>query len=96
MICASSNRVVEYRRELVGKRENCLKIVPDDYPVRIDKEYTFKDHTVLEGSFDTPFVHCIPDLLPKEIRQATYEQFQNDSLINTLNIIFYFLLGFSF
>lgn len=65
-----NKRVVAYRREIVGKRENCLKLVNNDYPVRIDKEYNFKDHTVIEGSFDTPFVHCIPDLLPKEIRRA--------------------------
>ncbi len=30
----------------------------------------FEDHTLIEGSFTTPFVKYIPEIIPEEIRKA--------------------------
>jgi hypothetical protein len=34
---AGLNKIVTYRRNWVGNRETCNKLVPNDYPVNIDK-----------------------------------------------------------
>jgi hypothetical protein len=67
------SKIVEYRRQWVGKRENCLKLIPKEYPVQLDKELDFKTHHIVEGSFLTPFVHHIPELFPEETKRAKFQ-----------------------
>lgn len=66
-------KIVEYRRKWVGKKETCLNLVNSDYPIEIEKEYKFKDHTIYDCSFLSPFTQCISDLMPPEIHKAKFQ-----------------------
>ncbi|CAF0705577.1 unnamed protein product [Brachionus calyciflorus] len=67
------SKIVKYRREIVGKRDACLKFLSDDYPVKIEKELELKESTVLEGSFLSPFTNMIPELMPEETRHCKFQ-----------------------
>lgn len=67
------NKIVNYRRNWVGNRETCAKLVPSDYKTTIDKEFAFSDHTILEGSFPTPFVNHIPELIPDPSKTCRFQ-----------------------
>lgn len=67
------NKIVDYRRNYVGKRDTCLNLLDYDYKVHIDEEFKFKDHTVLNGHFESPLVNYIPDLMPEEIRSCKFQ-----------------------
>lgn len=76
---------MDYRRNWVGKREACEKLVPDDYPVEITKEINLKESTIIEGSFLSPFANFIPDLMPEETRRAKYIKI--DEIVLTLKLV---------
>lgn len=42
-------RIVDYRRDWVGKRDKCLELVPKDYPVKIDKVFRINHHFSYNG-----------------------------------------------
>jgi hypothetical protein len=44
--------------------------VPEDYDVTIEKEYKFKDHSIIEASFITPFAHHMPEAMPDEVKRC--------------------------
>lgn len=71
--CKELSKIVEYRRKCVSKRDECLQLVSDDYPVEIEKEYKFKDHTIYDGSFLSPFAHKLADFIPKEVQRAKFQ-----------------------
>ncbi len=61
---------MHYRRTIVGSRDKCNDLVPSGYPVTIDKELKFKDHSIIEGSFLSPFNQFCDDLIPTEVKTA--------------------------
>ncbi|KAJ4452114.1 hypothetical protein ANN_03631, partial [Periplaneta americana] len=60
-------------KEKVTNREQCFKLVPNDYPVTISKEEEYSDCKILEGHFLSPFVTNLPGIVPKESETAHFQ-----------------------
>ncbi|KAM9329360.1 LOW QUALITY PROTEIN: protein ABHD18 [Gastrophryne carolinensis] len=65
-------RIFEFRK-IIGNRAKCQYLVPNDYPVHIDKVEEQTDCKILDGHFTSPLVHYVPDVMPSE---AVIAQFQ--------------------
>ncbi|XP_076446925.1 protein ABHD18-like [Babylonia areolata] len=65
-------RIFEFRK-IMSDREQCRNLVPNDYPIHIDKEYPDGDCRILEGHFTSPFTHHLPGIMPKEVETATFQ-----------------------
>ncbi|KAJ1217033.1 hypothetical protein NDU88_004630 [Pleurodeles waltl] len=60
-------------RKLIGDREKCKHLVPDDYPLYIDKVEEQIDCKILDGHFISPFSHYVPDVMPSECVTARFQ-----------------------
>ncbi|CAI9730378.1 Hypothetical predicted protein [Octopus vulgaris] len=60
-------------RKIISNREECIKLVPPDYPVHIDKDIEQDDHRILEGHFLSPFAVYMSDVMPKEVEIAKFQ-----------------------
>ncbi|GAB1601481.1 protein ABHD18-like [Argonauta hians] len=60
-------------RKVISNRDECMKLVPPDYPVHIDKDIEQDDHRILEGHFLSPFAVYMSDVMPKEVEIAKFQ-----------------------
>lgn len=66
-------RIFHLRKRLSRRAtaESCINF--HNYPITITKKEIFKDHTILEGNFTSPFVDHLPDVLPQECHRACFQ-----------------------
>ncbi|XP_078532920.1 protein ABHD18 [Lissotriton helveticus] len=60
-------------RKIIGDREKCKYLVPDDYPVYIDKVEEQNDCKILDGHFISPLSHYVPGVMPSECVTARFQ-----------------------
>ncbi|KAK5897532.1 hypothetical protein CesoFtcFv8_010588 [Champsocephalus esox] len=65
-------RIFEFRK-YIGDRERCGSLVPEDYPVHIDKTEEHADYQIHEGFFISPLEHLVPGILPPEAVKARFQ-----------------------
>ncbi|KAK7922306.1 hypothetical protein WMY93_009208 [Mugilogobius chulae] len=65
-------RIFEFRK-LIGDREKCKSLVPEDYPVHIDKSEEHSDCHIHNGYFISPLHHLVPGILPPEAVKARFQ-----------------------
>lgn len=65
-------RIFEFRK-LIGDRDKCKSLVPDDYPVYIEKTEEHSDCHIHNGYFISPLVHLVPGILPPEAVNARFQ-----------------------
>jgi len=65
-------RLFEFRK-IISCREKCRHLVPDDYPVTIDRDEVQKECRVIEGHFVSPFTKHLPGIMPKETEIAKFQ-----------------------
>ncbi|XP_033829965.1 protein ABHD18 [Periophthalmus magnuspinnatus] len=65
-------RIFEFRK-LIGDREKCKRLVPENYPVYIDKSEEHSDCHIHNGHFISPLVHLVPEILPPEAIKARFQ-----------------------
>lgn len=66
------SRIFEFRK-LIGDREKCKSLVPEDYPVFIDKTEEDSDCHIHNGFFISPLDHLVPGILPPEAIKARFQ-----------------------
>lgn len=65
-------RIFEFRK-LIGDRDKCTGLVPEDYPVYIAKTEEHSDCHIHDGYFISPLVHLVPGILPPEAVKARFQ-----------------------
>lgn len=65
-------RIFEFRK-YIGDRERCRSLVPEDYPVHINKTEEHTDYQIHEGFFISPLEHLVPGILPPEAVKARFQ-----------------------
>ncbi|XP_072291572.1 protein ABHD18 [Eucyclogobius newberryi] len=65
-------RLFEFRK-VIGDREKCRSLVPEDYPVHIDKSEERSDCHIHNGYFISPLEHLVPGILPPEAVKARFQ-----------------------
>lgn len=65
-------RIFEFRK-LIGDRERCKALVPENYPVYINKTEEHSDCRIHDGFFISPLEHLVPGILPKEAVKARFQ-----------------------
>ncbi|XP_029368368.1 protein ABHD18 isoform X1 [Echeneis naucrates] len=65
-------RIFEFRK-IIGDREKCKSLVPEDYPVYINKTEDHSDCQIHDGVFISPLEHLVPGILPKEAVKARFQ-----------------------
>ncbi|XP_042274807.1 protein ABHD18 [Thunnus thynnus] len=65
-------RIFEFRK-IIGDRERCKSLVPEDYPVYIDKTEEHTDCQIHDGFFISPLEHLVPGILPTEAVKARFQ-----------------------
>lgn len=65
-------RIFEFRK-IIGDRERCKSLVPEDYPVYIDKTEELTDCQIHDGFFISPLEHLVPGILPPEAVKARFQ-----------------------
>ncbi|XP_071363014.1 protein ABHD18 isoform X2 [Trachinotus anak] len=65
-------RIFEFRK-IIGDREKCKSLVPEDYPVYITKTEEHSDCQVHNGFFISPLEHLVPGILPQEAVKARFQ-----------------------
>ncbi|XP_041847175.1 protein ABHD18 isoform X1 [Melanotaenia boesemani] len=65
-------RIFEFRK-IIGDRERCKTLVPEDYPVYLNKTEELTDCYIHEGYFISPLEHLVPGILPSEAVKARFQ-----------------------
>ncbi|XP_036933169.1 protein ABHD18 isoform X1 [Acanthopagrus latus] len=65
-------RIFEFRK-IIGDREKCKYLVPEDYPVYINKTEEHADCQIHDGFFISPLEHLVPGILPPEAVKARFQ-----------------------
>uniref|UniRef100_A0A1A7YHB4 Chromosome 4 open reading frame 29 n=2 Tax=Iconisemion striatum TaxID=60296 RepID=A0A1A7YHB4_9TELE len=65
-------RIFEFRK-IIGDREKCKSLVPEDYPVYINKTEELADCHIHDGYFISPLEHLVPGILPPEAVKARFQ-----------------------
>ncbi|CAJ1058412.1 Hypothetical predicted protein [Xyrichtys novacula] len=65
-------RIFEFRK-IIGDREKCNLLVPDDYPVYITKTEEHTDCHIHDGFLISPLEHLVPGILPSESVKARFQ-----------------------
>ncbi|XP_039975147.1 protein ABHD18 isoform X2 [Xiphias gladius] len=65
-------RIFEFRK-IIGDREKCKSLVPEDYPVYINKSEEQSDCQIHDGFFISPLEHLVPGILPPEAVKARFQ-----------------------
>ncbi|XP_019938613.1 protein ABHD18 [Paralichthys olivaceus] len=65
-------RIFEFRK-IIGDREKCKSLVPEDYPVYISKTEEHSDCHIHDGFFISPLEHWVPGILPPEAVKASFQ-----------------------
>ncbi|KAM6923492.1 protein ABHD18 [Xenentodon cancila] len=65
-------RIFEFRK-IIGDRERCRTLVPEDYPIHITKTEELADCHVHNGFFISPLEHLVPGILPPEAVKARFQ-----------------------
>ncbi|XP_070769108.1 protein ABHD18 [Enoplosus armatus] len=65
-------RIFEFRK-IIGDREKCKSLVPQDYPVYINKTEEHADCQIHDGFFISPLEHLVPGILPPEAVKARFQ-----------------------
>lgn len=65
-------RLFEFRK-IVSNRDECMKLIPRDYPVTITKEETTSDCRIIEGHFFSPLEKYLPGIVPEVAQQAHFQ-----------------------
>ncbi|XP_028272244.1 protein ABHD18 [Parambassis ranga] len=65
-------RIFEFRK-VIGDREKCKSLVPEDYPVYINKTEELTDCHIHDGFFISPLEHLVPGILPQEAIKANFQ-----------------------
>ena len=70
---------------ILSNREECAKLVPDNYPVTIDKEIKHEHYKILRGHFVTPMMDLAPKLVPAMSKLARFEMVVSEDLCSIEN-----------
>uniref|UniRef100_UPI0037E71530 protein ABHD18 n=1 Tax=Semicossyphus pulcher TaxID=241346 RepID=UPI0037E71530 len=65
-------RIFEFRK-IIGDREKCKFLVPEDYPVYINKTVEHTDCHIHDGFLISPLEHLVPGILPPESVRARFQ-----------------------
>ncbi|XP_041653986.1 protein ABHD18 isoform X2 [Cheilinus undulatus] len=65
-------RIFEFRK-IIGDREKCQFLVPEDYPVYINKTEEHSDCLIHDGFLISPLEHLVPGILPPESVKARFQ-----------------------
>lgn len=65
-------RIFEFRKT-IGDREKCKVLVPEDYPVYINKTEEHTDCHIHDGFLISPLEHLVPGILPTESVKARFQ-----------------------
>ncbi|XP_065814506.1 protein ABHD18 isoform X1 [Labrus bergylta] len=65
-------RIFEFRK-IIGDREKCKFLVPEDYPVYINKTEEHADCLIHDGFLISPLEHLVPGILPAESVKARFQ-----------------------
>uniref|UniRef100_A0AAQ4RRM7 Abhydrolase domain containing 18 n=1 Tax=Gasterosteus aculeatus aculeatus TaxID=481459 RepID=A0AAQ4RRM7_GASAC len=65
-------RIFEFRK-IIGNREKCKALLPEDYPVYINKTEEHVDCHIHDGFFFSPLEHLVPGILPPESVKARFQ-----------------------
>ncbi|XP_055368553.1 protein ABHD18 isoform X2 [Betta splendens] len=65
-------RIFEFRK-IIGNRERCRSLVPENYPVYINKTEDHSDCQIHNGFFFSPLEHLVPGILPPEAVKARFQ-----------------------
>ncbi|KAM9377488.1 protein ABHD18 [Pholidichthys leucotaenia] len=65
-------RIFEFRK-LIGDRDKCKSLVPEDHPIYINKTEDFSDCLIHDGFFISPLEHLVPGILPQEAVKARFQ-----------------------
>ncbi|XP_008279127.1 protein ABHD18 isoform X2 [Stegastes partitus] len=65
-------RIFEFRK-IIGDRERCKSLVPQDYPVYINKTEDLTDCQIHDGFFISPLEYLVPGILPPEAVKARFQ-----------------------
>ncbi|CAK6979934.1 protein ABHD18 [Scomber scombrus] len=65
-------RIFEFRK-IIGDRERCKSLVPEDYPVYINKTEEHSDCQIHDGFFISPLEQLVPGILPPESVKARFQ-----------------------
>uniref|UniRef100_F6VAA5 Uncharacterized protein n=1 Tax=Ciona intestinalis TaxID=7719 RepID=F6VAA5_CIOIN len=60
-------------QKLISNRKTCAGLVSPDYKVNIDKKIEYKECTVLRGSFVTPAMNILSEVVPTVSQTARFE-----------------------
>uniref|UniRef100_A0A1A8RL60 Chromosome 4 open reading frame 29 n=1 Tax=Nothobranchius rachovii TaxID=451742 RepID=A0A1A8RL60_9TELE len=75
-------RIFEFRK-IIGDREKCRTLVPEDYPVYINKTEELADCHIHDGFFFSPLEHLVPGILPPEAVKARFQFIVPKSVFTT-------------
>ncbi|KAK2849546.1 hypothetical protein Q5P01_009380 [Channa striata] len=65
-------RIFQFRK-LIGNREKCKSLVPENYPVYINKTEDHADCQIHDGFFMSPLEHLVSGILPPEAIKARFQ-----------------------
>ncbi|XP_063992662.1 protein ABHD18 isoform X2 [Diachasmimorpha longicaudata] len=68
----SLRRIFEFRK-VVANREACYNLIPRDYPITITKDEEWSDCHIIEGCFESPFEHHLPNIMPEETKDCHFQ-----------------------
>ncbi|XP_011298842.1 uncharacterized protein C4orf29 homolog [Fopius arisanus] len=68
----SLRRIFEFRK-VVANREACYNLIPRDYPITITKDEEWSDCHIIEGRFESPFEHHLPNIMPEETKNCHFQ-----------------------
>ncbi|XP_043271133.1 protein ABHD18 isoform X2 [Venturia canescens] len=68
----SLRRIFEFRK-IVANREACYNLIPRDYPINITKDEEWSDCHIVEGCFESPFEHNLPNIMPEETKTCYFQ-----------------------
>lgn len=67
------SKLLNFRKNLLSSREAGSALVKEDYPIKFYKEKPWHDATVLQGKFETPMKHLLPEIVPPEVELAHFQ-----------------------
>ncbi|XP_061581965.1 protein ABHD18 [Cololabis saira] len=65
-------RIFEFRK-IIGDRERCRTLVPENYPVHITQTEELADCHIHDGFFISPLEQLVPGILPPEAVKARFQ-----------------------
>ncbi|KAK5639583.1 hypothetical protein RI129_012075 [Pyrocoelia pectoralis] len=65
-------RLFQFRKE-ISNRSKCVELVPNNYPITILHQQSTENYQIIEGTFDSPLAHYLPDIVIPEVKPARFQ-----------------------